>query len=115
MKPTLADVVIAATRRLSRLSPGITAARFQESRREILEQARNLPSRTGPWRETGMERYSARQKTNVELHGVVGSIELPTGAGELWPLLAAAAWVGIGKGTTVGMGTYDILPLTGSA
>jgi len=46
-----------------------------------------------------------------ELFGVSGSITLPRGPGFLWPLLAAAQWSHIGKGTVYGMGEIRILPL----
>ncbi len=38
------------------------------------------------------------------MRGVTGTLELPKGVGVLWPILAAGAWVHIGKGTVFGLG-----------
>jgi hypothetical protein len=56
-------------------------------------------------------RYSGRQKTEITLEGVAGSIDLPEGPGELWPLFAAGMWLHVGKGTTMGLGQVTIQPL----
>jgi len=55
-------------------------------------------------------RYSGSQKAEVELRGVAGSLALPVGPGPLSPLLAAAAWIHIGKGTVMGLGQLNITP-----
>jgi hypothetical protein len=34
----------------------------------------------------------------------------PAAPGELWPLLAAALWLHLGKGTTLGLGQLQVLP-----
>src|SRR5436190_859080 len=54
---------------------------------------------------------AARRQAEVELRGVSGCLDLPEGAGELWPLLAAAMWLHLGKGTTLGLGELQVLPL----
>ena len=63
-----------------------------------------------PWqgRRLDLVRYSGSQKAEVELRGVAGSLALPVGPGPLSPLLAAAAWIHIGKGTVMGLGQIKI-------
>jgi hypothetical protein len=55
-----------------------------------------------------MRRWSAAQQAEVELHGVTGVMDLPEGPGELWPLLAAAGWLHLGKGTVFGLGRLEV-------
>lgn len=76
----------------------------------MLEAADSLPS--GPWRGKRLDlvRYSGRQREEIELRGVAGSLDLPQGPGGVWPLLAAARWLHLGKGTIMGMGKIDVVP-----
>ena len=55
-------------------------------------------------------RYSGSQKAEVELRGVAGSLALPARPSPISPLLAAAAWIHIGKGTVMGLGQLKIAP-----
>ncbi|MGI6419419.1 MAG: CRISPR system precrRNA processing endoribonuclease RAMP protein Cas6 [Thermoguttaceae bacterium] len=78
---------------------------FAERLHEI---ARRTPQ--GPWQGDRLDlaRYSGRQQRELQLHGVSGSLALPEGPGPLWPLLAAAAWLHIGKGTVMGLGQLRV-------
>ncbi|HID23178.1 MAG TPA: CRISPR system precrRNA processing endoribonuclease RAMP protein Cas6, partial [Planctomycetaceae bacterium] len=78
--------------------------------REALDRARRI--RSGPWHGDRLDllRYSARQKRELELHGVSGHFDLPDGPGSLWPLLLAAHWLHVGKGTVMGLGEIRIEP-----
>ncbi len=55
---------------------------------------------------------SPRQHRELDMHGFIGSIELPDGAGDLWPLLAAGFWIHAGKGTVFGLGQMQAIPNT---
>ena len=66
------------------------------------------PSKPWQGRRLDLVRYSGSQKAEVELRGVAGSLALPVGPGPLSPLLAAAAWIHIGKGTVMGLGQIKI-------
>ncbi len=103
-EPALADLIVAATRRIGAYLPAECREAWQQISREAMEAARNTPA--GPWRGTRLDlhRYSAPQESELDLHGVAGSLELPRGPGELWPLLAAAQWLHLGKGTIMGLG-----------
>ncbi len=99
-RPALADVVVAAHRRLG---PWLPDADWAALRAPLLELARARPSAWSGDR-LDLQRYSGRQQAELELHGVQGALELPGGVGALAPLLAAAAWTHVGKGTVFGLG-----------
>jgi hypothetical protein len=47
------------------------------------------------------------------MQGVVGTMDLPDGPGPQSPLIAAAQWLHLGKGTVMGLGQLRIIPLAG--
>ena len=57
------------------------------------------------------QRYSARQQSEVTQDGVIGHLILPNGPGALWPLMAAASVLHIGKGATFGFGRLVPTPI----
>lgn len=103
-QPSLADIVVAACRRVETYLPPEQRASWADLAREALDTARNTPA--GPWQgqRLDLRRYSARQHAEVELRGVAGRLDLPRGPGHLAPLLAAAMWLHLGKGTVMGLG-----------
>ncbi|MGO8747872.1 MAG: CRISPR system precrRNA processing endoribonuclease RAMP protein Cas6 [Thermoguttaceae bacterium] len=103
-EPTLPDLIAAATRRIAAYLPADCRAAWKELSRDALELARSRI--VGPWRgqRLDLHRYSARQESELDLHGVTGSLDLPNGPGEIWPLLAAAQWLHLGKSTVMGLG-----------
>ncbi len=109
--PGLPDIAIAALRRVEAFLPPTERARLLHAGSSILDYARGI--RFVPWRGAplNLHRYSGKQKAELEFHGVAGRMELPDGPGGLWPLLAAATWLHIGKGTVVGLGQLRIEPL----
>jgi hypothetical protein len=102
-KPSLADLVVAAHRRVAAWMPPAQSAVWLSLRDALLEMARQLPS---AWfgNRLDLQRYSARQEIEVELRGVSGYLEMPGGVGTLAPLLAAASWLHVGKATVFGLG-----------
>ncbi len=72
--------------------------------RQALETARRTPAGAWQGERLDLRRYSARQHAELEFRGVTGCLDLPQGPGELWPLLAAATWLHLGKGTVMGLG-----------
>lgn len=111
-RPTLADLAVAAARRVEALLPAESRAAWREWRERYLALARRTEA--GPWagERLDLRRWSARQKAEIELEGVTGSIDLPAGPGDWWPLLAAALWLHVGKGTALGLGELRVEPLT---
>ena len=106
-QPTLADIVVAAHRRTASWLPPQQQEAWRSLRQPLLELARSLPSSWDGER-LDLQRYSARQQAEVNLHGVCGVLKLPSGVGGLAPLIAAAAWLHVGKGTVFGLGQCQV-------
>lgn len=106
--PNLCDIVVGMTRRLAAFLPPDWRDRWRDVARDALALARRIPS--GVWRggRLDLHRYSAAQQTELDLRGVLGAFDLPRGPGELWPLLAAAQWLHVGKGTILGLGQLSV-------
>lgn len=106
--PTLPDIVVAACRRAKAYLPADQFAAWDELSREALELARDTPADAWRGERLDLHRYSARQESELDLHGVTGTLDLPAGPGQLWPLLAAAQWLHLGKGTVMGLGQLRV-------
>ena len=101
-EPTLADIVVAIHRRLDAFIPDCEAWRTLQ--RDLLSLARNISCIPWDGQRLDLVRWSSRQQEEVEMRGVYGELILPEGPGDLWPLLAAAQWTHLGKGTIMGLG-----------
>lgn len=56
-------------------------------------------------------RYSSRQQTNMQMGGLLGSIQLSgPGLAQLWPWLWLGQHTHLGKGTSLGLGQYRLQP-----
>jgi hypothetical protein len=103
-EPTLTDLVVAACRRIGEFLPARTKAGWSEVRERAIALSRDVPA--DPWSgdRLDLQRYSGSQRRELKINGVSGCLELPNGPGPLWPLLAAAQWLHLGKSTVVGLG-----------
>lgn len=106
--PTLADIVVAVCRRVKAYLPVESLADWDQASRWALETARETPAEPWQGQRLDLHRYSGRQRAELELRGVTGYLDLPAGPGRLWPLLAAARWLHLGKGTVMGMGQMEV-------
>ena len=110
-RPTLTDIAVAATRRVMSLLPAEDCSEWHA----LAERLHDIARRTAqaPWQGQRLDlaRYSGRQQRELELHGVSGRLLLPEGPGPLWPLLAVAQWLHIGKGTVMGLGQLCVQPM----
>lgn len=106
-KPSLSDIVLAIATRVARL--GAAWSLLDPLRKALVCAAGRVPCSEWVGQRQDVVRYSGRQRREVELRGAVGELVLPEGAGELWPLLCAAPWVQLGKGTTLGMGVMHLV------
>jgi len=55
------------------------------------------------------ERYSARQETRIKMGGFVGKITFSGDLTPFRPYLLLGEYVHVGKGSTFGLGKYEIL------
>ena len=108
---TLADITTAGVRRIAGFAGLGRGAKYRDLVGSVRIAADRTPS--GPWRgeRSDLVRWSATQKREIELYGVTGSLVLPYGPGEMWPLLTALRWLHVGKGTVFGMGQLDLVDL----
>jgi hypothetical protein len=106
LQPSLADLAMAALRRLHALFHAQAEPVWAE-RQEWLRLAWTVPC--APWQGGPLDlvRYSGSQKGEIELRGVAGGLFLPEGPGPLTELLAAAGWLHLGKGTVMGLGQLE--------
>ena len=75
----------------------------------LTEVSRNVEMRSKTLHWQDWSRYSSRQKTSMEMGGLMGMIEL-TGRDlqPFWPLLWLGQWTHAGKGASMGLGRYRI-------
>lgn len=110
VRPTLADLTVAALRRLGHLVPA-HGAELRALQAECLDHARAAHAHGWRGQPLDLVRYSGRQQGEVELRGVAGELVLPQGPGPLASLLLAAAWTHVGKGTVMGLGQPLLEPV----
>lgn len=55
------------------------------------------------------ERYSGRQEIKINMGGFVGRIAFTGDLTPFWPYLLLGEYVHVGKGSTFGMGKYEML------
>jgi hypothetical protein len=110
-QPTAIDIALAAIRRISAFAPSLAREALERIKPAVIEQARTIRAEIWQGRRLDLVRYSGRQKRELEMRGVSGHLDLPEGPGHLWPLLAAAQWLHLGKGTVVGMGQIVLEPV----
>jgi len=116
MEPTFEEFVKRTITRLATIRlqttgefvQGVDSRRPAELRPEfyadVMELANNFP--TSPWRgaRCDFQRYSASQRADLELRGIVGGWNLYADLGALKPLVVAAEVLHVGKTTTLGLG-----------
>jgi hypothetical protein len=109
--PTLADITVAVLRRFHAFAPD-AASDVWQARHEWLDRTWTVPAapfRGGP---LDLVRYSGRQRSEIDLHGVAGELFLSEGPGLLADLLLAAQWLHVGKSTVMGLGQLRIESLS---
>ncbi len=98
-------------RRVSLLSYFHGAEPLQTDFAGLVRRADRISTHNRELRWYEWSRYSSRQKARLLAGGLVGSFELETQSlGPLWPYLWLGQFVHAGKGATMGLGRYAILP-----
>ena len=106
--PALEDVATAAVRRIASLAGIASGEAYRDLMRAVKQQAAATPAASWRGERLDFVRWSSTQQRELNLRGVTGELDLPTGPGPLWPLLAATCWTHIGKGAVFGLGQLCI-------
>ncbi len=106
LQPTLTDIIVSVRRRLGTFLPATSQDEWRTLARAAEDLSRVIPVLSGPWQPCDLH----RPKEEDIRRGVRGSLLLPQGPADLWPLLAAAQWLHIGKSTIEGLGRMLIEP-----
>lgn len=105
------DLFCNLLRRISMLMQFHTSTPLEMDFRALTQAARSISAETQlHWRD--LSRYSARQKTSMQMGGIVGEISVhdqPIGA--FWPFLWIGQWAHAGSGATMGLGRYRLASL----
>jgi len=103
------DLFSALLRRISMLTYFHTEAQHETGFAELVKQAHQIECAVVDLSWKDWTRYSSRQKTTMQMGGLVGAVAAPLeGASPLWPYLWLGQWVHAGKGTSMGLGQYRI-------
>jgi len=95
-------------RRLTLLSFFHCSQQLSIPYKDIISHAENVKIVASNIRWYDWERYSSRQDTRMKLGGVVGEITYEGNISPFMPYLAAGEIFHIGKGTSFGLGKYEI-------
>jgi hypothetical protein len=98
-------------RRISMLTYFHTDTPLEADFAALGRSAREVPVHEPRLRWYDWTRYSSRQGTTMEMGGLLGHFRVRGGDVEpFWPYLWLGQWTHAGKGATMGMGSYRILP-----
>jgi hypothetical protein len=83
--------------------------------RQLIGEAQKVSIESNRLKWWDWERYSARQDVRMKMGGLVGEITYSGRLDAFLPLLDAGAVVHVGKGTSFGLGKYEIASVAGQA
>jgi hypothetical protein len=96
-------------RRISLISYFHTDTPLETDFAGLSQQARTIQFNSQQLKWYDWTRFSSRQKTEMNMGGVVGTLQLNmAGLENFWPYLWLGQWSHLGKGTSMGMGAYSI-------
>jgi CRISPR-associated endoribonuclease Cas6 len=105
------DLFGALLRRVSMLTYFHTDTPLETDFAGLMQQARQVEPLGVKFAWKDWTRYSSRQKTEMQMGGLVGEIVIGLAEGSpFWPYLWLGQWVHAGKGTSMGLGQYTIQP-----
>lgn len=96
-------------RRASTLSYFHCGKRLELDFKGLIERAEKVESYDCELKWYDWERYSARQATRMKMGGLIGKIGFKGDLEEFMPLLELGMYIHAGKGTSFGLGKYEIM------
>lgn len=105
----VAAIISNLLRRASMLSYFHDEAPLDLDFKSLTAAARETTAQSVELKWSEWTRYSSRQKTKLQMGGIIGSVRLSGKDIEpFWPLLWIGQWLHIGKATSMGLGSYRI-------
>lgn len=100
-------------RRISTLSYFHNQQELQTDFKALSQAARNIQLQDQQLTWWDWQRYSSRQNNKIKMGGIVGTLQLPAEQlAPFWPYLWLGQWTHAGKGTSMGLGKYQIKTAT---
>lgn len=107
-QPTVRDIVSSIMRRLGNLVYFHGGREMKLNYEAIIAKAENVSAEYALKRVRAV-RYSGRQEKKIDISGIAGEITITNCPDELAAVLYAGHYIGIGKGTTMGLGEMIIM------
>lgn len=107
-EPTLLDIIVRACRRIADFLPA-SRDQWEEVSSRAVQVAKQWRALSWQGERLDLKRFSSSQQQEFRVPGVCGYLDLPEGAGELLPVLAASQWLHLGKSTNVGLGQLRLV------
>jgi hypothetical protein len=105
--PSFRDISSTVLRRITNIAYFYCGEELQADFKGMLDQAAAV-KHEGRFKRVKRERYSAHQKRRMTMDGIIGTMHVEDCPEELLPWIALGCHLGIGKGTSMGMGRYEI-------
>jgi CRISPR-associated endoribonuclease Cas6 len=105
--PTVRDIISTLLRRIGNLSYFYGGISPELDFEGLLSTASALKYES-EYKQIPAHRYSSRQKRAIDIEGIVGKIIVRDCPSEIAKILKAGEYFGIGKGTTMGFGDYQV-------
>lgn len=96
-------------RRISLLSYFHCGAELAVNFRELIKEAEKIQTKKRNLHWYDWERYSTRQRTKMKLGGFLGEAAFFGDFEPFWPFLVLGEFVHVGKGSSFGLGKYEIM------
>ncbi len=109
-RPQPRDIAANLLRRIDNLSAFYGQSQIDSQAYDLIGVAENVEYASSLKRIEAI-RYSSRQKKTISLSGALGSITIRSCPPELTRLFKMGEYIGIGKGTTMGLGDYRVVDL----
>ncbi|HLF85610.1 MAG TPA: CRISPR system precrRNA processing endoribonuclease RAMP protein Cas6 [Nitrospiria bacterium] len=96
-------------RRISTLSYFHCEKRLELDFKGMIERAQDVKAKKRDLSWYDWERYSARQDVRMKMGGILGSVTFSGDLAEFMPYLLLGEHLHVGKGTSFGLGKYEVV------
>ncbi len=107
-QPTVFDLASNLRRRLENLEYFFGCSDGDDGYKDALDAAESIEAKVS-LKKAPAVRYSARQRRTVAISGLVGLVHIPSCPAILARLFEQGRYTGLGKGTSMGLGSFDTI------